>query len=205
MIETTSTIDDLSRLRAIPLKMAQAIAPLYDNADLDRYARFLNSMYHYTIRSEDQLRSAASMTDDPALRSLFLEMADEERGHYKLAEMDLNATGRDVDLNMPPAVQAMHDFWESVDRDHVPVLLGALYSFENVAGHAGGVAMDALTAMGLDKTRTRFVGVHVIADEHHGKMVDDLCKRYIAQHAEDILSGAQQAADHWVAMHLAVI
>jgi len=205
MIETPSTVDHLSRLRSIPLEMAQAIAPLYENADLDRYARFLNAMYHYTIRSEAQLRSAASMTDDPPLRALFLEMADEERGHYKLAEMDLKAIGRSVDLTMPPSVHAMHEFWESVDRDQVAVLLGALYSFENVAGHAGSVAMEALTAMGLDKSQTRFVGVHVLADEHHGKMVDDLCRKYLDAHAGEILSGAQQAADHWVAMHLAVI
>ncbi|WP_143196175.1 iron-containing redox enzyme family protein [Archangium sp. Cb G35] len=111
--------------------------------------------------------------------------------------------------NAPPGYL---DAWEGTARHRVFSLcgipaerqlsfLGALYVLEGVARHLGGDTRQGLGRLGLDRTRARFLLVHLDVDVEHGARAQALCESLGAHGPEPLLDGARQAADFWVAIH----
>ncbi|WP_434299835.1 hypothetical protein [Corallococcus exiguus] len=59
--------------------------------------------------------------------------------------------------------------------------------------------------LGLDRTRARFLLVHLDVDVEHGARAQALCESLGAHGPEPLLDGAHQAADFWVAIHRRVL
>lgn len=181
----------------VPQSMADAIRPWLPEATLESYTAFLNTMYHYTLHSEDRLREAAALATTPALKAFFLELAVEEAPHYKLALADLKAFGKEPSAQAPPEVAAFREFWGSAREETHH--LGALFALESVADHIANDARQALGRLGLTKLQARFVLVHLHADEEHGGLCLKHCKE--AQETDLLLQSAKKAAQCWIDMH----
>lgn len=192
----------LEELQQIPRSMAKAIEPLFDHPTLERYRRFLNAMYFYTLPSGDQLRTAALNAPSDDLRHMFEEMSQEEVSHFRLAEEDLKSLGYSVSAEEPPAVGEFNAFWNSITPDRAFRYLGAMYVLENVAHFLRENAGQALAELGLKQDQARFIRTHLVADEEHGALLSRFAERYLSSNQEDILFGANRAAELWVRIHL---
>lgn len=196
------TIDALA---AVPRSMGASVRVVYENPSRERYVRFLNLMVHYTRFAGEELRSAASVTSNGELRALFEDLAREEHGHHRLAEADLRGLGESVDQSVPDSVLAYRSYWASLGENDEWKFLGVLYALENVARFAGEDAWRSLGSLALSPEQSRFVRVHIQADEAHGHEVARCCERFLGEHGGDILVGARCGAELWVAMHLSIL
>jgi hypothetical protein len=196
--------DLTSRLDALPTDMARRVAPVFDGAVIERYARYLNAMYHFAIRTETHLRVAGEAAPADDLRELFLDLAARRTSSYRLAEADLHVLGLRPTREAPVAVADLHDFLEVASQDRSFAYLGAIHALEAVAARAGPALVGRLHSLGLDGNRTRFVTELVRDARDDSPELEGLCRRCLDAHADAIIGGAERAADLWVAMHLAV-
>jgi len=191
----------LRELESLPTQMAAEVGALLPEVTIERYIDFLDMMVHYTKKSGERLRFAAKTARDPALCRFFDELAAEEKDHYRLAEADLAAFGRAPSAEEPPEVAAFHAFWMGIDGAHELAFLGALFVLEGVADKIGALARQSLGKLGLDKTRARFILVHLDVDTAHGAGAHALATALAARDPESLLDGARKAAAFWVAIH----
>ncbi len=188
-------------LEALTVGMARQVARWLPSVTPERYVAFLDMMYHYTLRSGDRLRLAAERATTPELKAFFTELAGDEQSHYQLAKADLAAFERTPSPETPREVADFHAFWEATPPERQLAFLGALRVLEGVARHLGGEARQGLGRLGLDRTKARFLLVHLDVDLEHGARAQALCETLGAEHPETLLDGARRAADFWVAIH----
>ena len=193
------------RLRAIPREMARDIRPLFIDPTRVRYVRFVQTMYHYTRYSGEELRYASEQLIDDGLRETVRQLAREEAQHYRLAEADLRSLGVPTTTTAPPSVVAFRHYLMSLTRDEGFQYLGILFALESVAQWVAQDAMHALALLGLTSQQTRFVRTHLQADDKHGETMARACTQHFAQHGPAIITGAQCAAAHWTTMHLSTL
>ncbi|MDY7224924.1 iron-containing redox enzyme family protein [Hyalangium rubrum] len=194
----SSTLDALEELT---VGMARRVQEWLPAVTTERYVAFLDMMYHYTSRSGDRLRLAASRATLPELKSFFAELASDEQEHYRLAKADLAAFGRTPSAGTPLEVADFHAFWEAIGAERQLAFLGALIVLEGVARHLQGGARQALGQLGLQRGQSRFILVHLDADLEHGARARALCQQLGQGQAEVLLEGARRAADFWVIIH----
>ncbi len=111
-------------------KAAEGIRPGLQNSDIEGYKRFLDMMYHYTLRSGDKLKAIADNSPNEELRDYFNHMYLEERNHYMLAQQDLKGFGLTPNAKTPQEIHDMDKFWDSLNGGHINGYLGALYVFD---------------------------------------------------------------------------
>lgn len=191
----------MKELKAIPAWMASEVRPLLPGIQLEDYILFLDMMFHYTQKSGLRLRHAAETATLPELKSFLSELAAEEQEHYRLAEADLGAFGRRPSQQIPREVEDFHAFWTGVDAPGQLGYLGALVALEGVGQYLDIDVKRALGGLGLDKTRARFILVHLEVDPDHGARADALAEKLGAQNPEALLDGALKAGQFWVAIH----
>lgn len=191
----------LARLSQIPVETARIVARAHDGITTDEYKTFLNTMYHYTLRSRERLERAAALSPHDDLREFFRELASEEASHYMLAEADLKAMdGELVRDRRPPSVEAFEQYWAEISDREFAKFLGALYVLESVGEHLKQEAAVNMASLKLTKLQARFVLVHLKEDVEHGSRTRALCEKYFATHEADILAGADEASRHWAAI-----
>ena len=193
------------QLEALTVGMARQVASWLPAVTPARYEAFLDMMYHYTRRSGDRLRLAAERATLPELKAFFAELAGDEQSHYLLAKADLAAFGREPSSDTPREVADFHAYWEGIGPERQLAFLGALRVLEGVARHLGGEARQGLGRLGLERTKARFILVHLDVDLEHGARAQALCETLGAGHPEPLLEGARRAADFWVAIHRAAL
>ncbi len=177
---------------------ADAVRPLLKSATIQSYKRFLNMMYHYTFDSERKCLHAAEQTDSPELRDYFLHMAKEERGHYLLAEKDLEGFGESVDkTTRPDAVKEFDDFWYGLGKKDPNEFTGALLVFEGIADQVGEEVVNLIARLDLNKKQSRWLRVHVEADHSHGAEAVAICKRYYMNNPTAMHDAAAEASRRW--------
>lgn len=200
-----------AQLAEVPKRMAQTVRPLFEAPTIDRYARYLNLMVHYTRTSKDDLQYAASLFSDSALfsdsnlRDLFAELAREEATHYRLAEADLDALGIAVSPEAPAEVLAFRKAWFAIQAERAPMFLGVGYALEGVAAWLKEDALQTMGALGLDASTTHFVRAHLSADDEHGALLEKACREHFKANGALIVEGAALAERHWTAIHLAAL
>ena len=190
-----------TELDALPARMAAEVAALLPGATLAGYKEFLDTMYHYTLRSEERLRAAAGAADEPALQGFLTALAHDEARHYLLAEADLRALGSSPRADRPASVQSFEAAWSALPTAHAAAWTGALAVLEGVAAHLGAAALPALSRLGLGKAQARFVLVHLDADAAHGSLCRQHALRLGKEYSALLLQGAHAAAVAWVDMH----
>jgi hypothetical protein len=197
--------DWLSLLNDIPRLMAAEVSDFLPRATRAGYARFLHTMYHYTLGSEARLRTAAQAATDASLRAFLFDLAEDESQHHRLAEADLAALGHSPAMDPPDAVRAFASTWSGLGSDHAAAWLGALVVLEGVAGHLGKIAQQTLGRLGIGRSEARFVLVHLQADEAHGAACRQHALRLGDLHSVRLLQGARAAAAAWVDMHRCLV
>lgn len=195
MSSTWNALEELTR------GMAQQVQQWLPAVTPERYMAFLDMMYHYTSRSGDRLRLAASRATHPELKDFFSELARDEQEHYRLAKADLAAFGRTPSAQTPLEVSDFHSFWEAIGAERQLAFLGALVVLEGVARHLQEGARQALGRLGLQRSQARFILVHLDADLEHGARARELCLQLAEGQPEVLLEGARKAADFWLIIH----
>lgn len=191
----------IEQLLTYPKLCADAVRPYIQAADLESYKHFLEMMYHYTFDSEAKCLYAASKTDSEALRNYFLHMAKEERGHYLLAEKDLEGFGEKIsNSNKPKVVKEFDDFWYGLGRTNPNEFAGAILVFEGIADHLGKEVMDLINRLNLNKKQSRWLRVHIEADHDHGAEAVAICRQYYHQDPVAMQQAASGAATRWSAV-----
>jgi hypothetical protein len=198
MISTIQLKDDLSKH---PKRMAAAVTPWLKEITILRYVRFLDLMYHYTLKSGERLAWAAQQASCPKVKKFFSQLAREESSHYKLAVSDLKSLRQLPSVTEPAEVRAFHEFWKSITPNSQCLFLGSMYSLENVGGYLGAPAKSAIGKLGLTPEQARFVLVHLEADIGHGQGLEDLCLKEGIRDSGSLLEGATRGADFWIALH----
>lgn len=189
------------QLVGIPQRMGAEVGAWLPEATLEGYCRFLDTMFHYTRDSEARLRLAAASTQDTQLRTFFLELADDEAPHFRLAQRDLASFGKTPSDTPPAAVLRFKKVWDARSAEPGAGHLGALFALESVASHLATDARAALGRLKLGPANASFVSVHLQADEVHGQQCKEHCQRVGATQSEALLHAAQAAADAWIDMH----
>lgn len=191
----------LDTLRPILKKTAEQVAAAHSKIDRSLYAVFLNTMYHYTLKSQERLEYASEICPSEDLKEFFSHLAEEEASHYVLAEADLKSLGAKLDKeHMPQSVANFEAYWNSIGADRYAELIGALYILESVGDELQALAAKNIAKLGVDRTQVRFVMVHLKEDQEHGKGARDLCEKYWKSEPEALLKGAEEASKHWVAI-----
>lgn len=181
----------------LPELMAVAVRPWLATATREGYARYLLAMASYTRSSGERLDHAAAHTTDPELAAFFARMAREERGHFRLAEADLEALGVRPSAFDASDVERFHAAWMASTRP--AHWLGALRVLEGVGHHLQTDAPKALGRLGLSAETTRFVRVHLDVDEEHGTSTAAWCEK--ETDAGTMTAAALDAAAFWVRLH----
>ena len=138
----------------------------------------LASAYHLTDHVPQLMEVAAKGFEDrnrPDLQDWALEKAEEERGHDKLALLDIQSLGYDaeavVKALVPPAAVALKDyFWRNV-RDSDPIdCVGYTYTMERLSLGIGAEyiqKVEALLPPNVNATRCLRVHSALGADANH--------------------------------------
>lgn len=189
---------DFSALETIPKNIADKIRPYFLSMDIEGYKQWLEMMYYYTLGSEPKGKESAENSNSEDLKEFFLHMAKEERGHYILAQKDLEAFGLTIDTSKPePDVITAYNNWWSKNYDNTLKHLAALYVFENIAEHLAQDVIEKLKEFDLSKKQTRWVFVHAEADDEHGDEVAEIAAKYFSYNKELMLQAAEEAANLW--------
>ncbi|MBY0355235.1 MAG: iron-containing redox enzyme family protein [Rickettsiales bacterium] len=195
------TDDVMALLDLFPKKAADALREPFRAIDLVQYQNFLKMMYYYTLDSENKLQFAADRSDTEELRDYYLQMKKEETRHYLLAQADYEAFGGTIDTNFKPdVVQAFDDFWYSLGQSDAAEFAAALYVFESIASLLREDIKETLLRLGVIGKQSRWLRVHVQADEEHGAEAREICATYNSRHPQAMLAAAQGAVDKWVAV-----
>jgi hypothetical protein len=195
---------DLNAIREIlyaqPRTAADNFEPYLKIMDIFKYKKFLHMMYFYTLKSEDLLKFAAEKAPTEKMKSYFNHMAKEERGHYILAQEDLRAFGEEVDFtaDLPNEVKVFHDYWYSEGSKNPYAFLGILYVCENISGYLKENAISTLGKLNLTKKQSRWISVHLDADDSHGRDTSELVDEYFLENAQAITEAAKKMCVLWV-------
>ncbi len=177
---------------------ADEIRGFIQECTLEGYKNFLNTMYHYTFTSEEQLQTAAERSPTPELKDYFLHQAKEERGHYLLALRDLEAFDCEPEKETTPAILEYRKYWEAISQEKAAQYLGAVYVFENVASFLGRDVLGMMERLRLTKKQSRWLIVHMEADQGHGAEAEEIAQKYFTEFHDDILKGAKTFYQLWV-------
>lgn len=188
----------LEKLESYARKAAEGIRPYLSTADLDAYKRFLNMMYHYTLKSGEKLKSIANHSPNQELRDYFNHMYLEERNHYMLAKQDLKGFGMTPETQTPKEVQNMDKFWATLSEGHINGYLGALYVFENIADKVGDEVKAMLKRLNIQKDQRRWLSIHVEVDLDHGAEIKEVLQKYLSQDIDAAVNSAEIACDRWI-------
>jgi len=198
-LKQTSTQDAMSILPNFPEKAAECVKRYLEVMDLDQYKYFLYAMYHYTLDSEAKLIHASEKCADAGLKAYFKEMAREERGHYLLAQRDIEEFGINVvGTEDPEAIKDFRDYWYSLGQSNDNEFVGAMYVFESIASLCVEEVKSMIQRLGLTKKQARWLLVHLEADEDHGTEAWKMCLGYASNNPEAILCAAQDGAERWI-------
>lgn len=181
-------------------KAADAVRKGLNNTDLEGYKRFLNMMYHYTLKSGDKLKAIADNSPNEELRDYFHHMYLEERNHYMLAKQDLKGYGLTPNPETPKEIQEMDKFWERLNGGHINGYLGALYVFENIADKVGDDIKEMFQRLNIQKDQRRWVAIHAEVDLDHGAEVKEILDRYLEENIDAAVKSAKEACDKWIAV-----
>ncbi len=195
-----TSISAFELLDEFVIEAAGQIAPFIQLCDLEGYMHFLDTMYHYTLTSEAQLKTAAQRSPSEELQQYFVQQAKEERGHYLLAQRDLEGFGRSVSLETPTTIIEYRHFWNDISHDDALKYLGAVYVFENISKYLAADCIALMKRLSLKKTQSRWLRVHLEADVHHGAEAEKICNAYLKSHAQEIISGAKDFGILWSAI-----
>jgi hypothetical protein len=199
-MNTISPSEAIKAIESSTSQAAEAVRPCLNNANLESYQRFLNYMYHYTLKSGDKLAIAAKNAPNPELKDFFEHMFREERAHYVLAEQDLKGFGLKPDSKTPQAIVEFNQFWDNLSKGHFNGYLGALYVFENIADKVGAEVKNLLSRLNITEKQKRWLNIHMEADVEHGQAITDLLKKYLADDVDSALKAAQEAQKRWSAV-----
>ena len=202
VISSTQKLQDdgigFSDIEIIPKEVADKIRPYFQSMDINKYKKWLKMMYYYTFGSEQKGNDSANNSNQQDLKDFFKHMAKEERGHYILAEKDLEAFGYNINKSEPtPEVIEKYNLWWEKQYDNTIKHLAALYVFENIAKYLAEDVIGKLKSFNLNKKQTRWVFVHAEADDEHGQEVEEIAKKYFEENKQLMLNSATQAADLW--------
>lgn len=181
-------------------KAAEAVRPGLQKSDIEGYKRFLDMMYHYTLRSGDKLKAIADNSPNEELHDYFNHMYLEERNHYMLAQQDLKGFGLIPSAKTPQEIHDMDKFWDSLNGGHINGYLGALYVFENIADKVGDDVKNLLTRLDVQKNQRRWLSIHVEVDLDHGAEVKEVLQKYLSQNPSAALEAAEEACERWIAV-----
>jgi len=188
------------QLESYARKASDAVIKGLEKTDLDGYKRFLNMMYHYTLKSGDKLKAISDNSPNQELRDYFHHMYLEERNHYMLAKQDLKGFGLTPNAETPQEVKDMDKFWTSLEGGHVNGFLGALYVYENIADKVSDHVKAMLQRLNIEKDQRRWLSIHVEVDLAHGAEVKEILEKYINENPEAALASAKIACDRWIAV-----
>lgn len=195
----TVKVISAEKLDVLPLMAAESVREYLHSASLAEYQHFLDHMYHYTRRSEENLLNAACHSHTEELKDYFEHMAKEERGHYLLAERDLEGFGLKPSNVIPSTVQMINRFWdEQKSYKHGNAFLGIVYVFENVAQHVGEDIKALLQRLEVTKKQSRWLSVHAEADLEHGDEAEALTMKYMPENPELLVTSAEKACELWI-------
>jgi heme oxygenase len=205
MITENQNNSTTQSLDAMCHSMAEQLSLHFATSGLEEYQRFLNMMFHYTLKSGDRLKFAAERAEHPKLKQVFTELAKEEQYHYRLAQRDLNNMGQQPSEQSPPEAQAFHDYWMTIAATHQFEYVGAMYVLENIAGHIKPYLMPHFTKLALEPDHSKFIMTHLVADEDHGERLKMLSVEAHGDEVTDVLKGGQHAKKFWLDIHLAAL
>lgn len=176
---------------------ALTVKQCFETVNIDRYVNFLNTMYHYTRYTGNKAAQAAKNVTSNELKEFFLEFEEEEHWHYRLAENDLKAFGQKPSDIAPSVIKPFDDFWGSLGNKHYTGYLGALYVFENIAKHLQEDIPPFVKKLALSKKEASWLLVHAEEDLEHGRVVEEMLRKYISNNPALALASARQAAKLW--------
>lgn len=189
---------DFADLLAYPKQCADAVRPYIQGANLESYTHFLEMMYHYTLGSEAKCMYAAEQTTAPELKEYFFHMAKEERGHYRLAEKDLEGFGQSIDkTHTPTVVTEFNDFWYQLGKRSPNEFAGAILVFEGIADYLATDVVNLLNRLQLNKKQSRWLRIHIEADHDHGAEAVAICRQYFDHAPEAMEAAAAKASVMW--------
>jgi pyrroloquinoline quinone (PQQ) biosynthesis protein C len=192
-----------NQIQDCSVRAAEGIREHIKNSDLKSYKKFLDQMYHYTLKSGDKILTAAKHAPTEELKNFFNHMYKEERNHYMLAVQDLRGFGLEPSKETPKEVEDFNKFWESLGKGHFNGYLGALYVFENIADKVGDDVASMLKRLGVAENQKRWLSIHIEADEEHGALSTKFLKQHLAENPQAALDAAKEAADRWIAVNRA--
>jgi hypothetical protein len=193
--------DILESINVYTIAMADTIKSLLPVVNLEKYFRFLDIMYHYTLKSGERLHRASLTVQEKNLKEMFKELSREEAYHYRLAEQDLKKFGKAPSASPPHEVEQFHAFWEGITSQQSNKYLGAVYVLENVGTLLIPEVKQALGKLQLQPNQARFIMVHLEADIDHARRLEEACLAYGHNHIEDLLEGAKKASQFWIDIH----
>ncbi|MEM9272166.1 MAG: iron-containing redox enzyme family protein [Cyanobacteria bacterium P01_F01_bin.143] len=138
----------------------------------------LASAYHLTSRAYELMKNAAksfAANGHSDLEAWALEKAEEEKGHERLALLDIQSLGYDaaavVQELVPPAAMALMDYFSRSAQDSNPIdCVGYVYTMERLSLGIGEEYIQKIEALlPSDVKATRCLRVHsaVGADAEH--------------------------------------
>ena len=172
---TTSKLLDTAIAAAKQAITSEARPPALTST---RWIWRLASAYHLTSHVPQLMEVAARGFEDrnrPNLQAWALEKAEEEKGHDKLALLDIQSLGYDaeavVKVLVPPAAKALKNyFWRNV-RDSDPIdCVGYSYTMERLSLGIGAEyiqKVEALLPPNVNATRCLRVHSALGADANH--------------------------------------
>lgn len=188
----------IAQLEVYATKAANGVKGGLKNTDLDGYKRFLNMMYHYTLKSGEKLDALAKNSPTQELRDYFEHMYLEERNHYMLAQQDLKGFGLTPSTETPVEVQKFNKFWDSLQGKHINAYLGSIFIFENIAKQVDVDVKDMLQRLNIEKNQRRWLSIHVEVDIGHGEEAKEALGKYLSQNIDAAVEAAKEACERWI-------
>ncbi len=179
---------------------ADSIREPLSKGDVEWYKKFIDLMYHYTVKSGDKLKSVSDNSPNQELRDYFDHMFLEERNDYMLAKQDLKAYGLVPSAESPQVIKNIDKLWEMVSQKHINFYLGMVYVLENIADKVADEVRGLVKRLELTKSNARWLLIHAEADIEHGAQIKDMLEKYLSQNVEAAIEGAKEACDKWVAI-----
>lgn len=155
-----------------------------DTFTLSNYVAYLRETYHLVRQTSLYLAAAASnFATDAWFRKWLLNMANEEFGHERLCEHDIDSLGFDSSqiLDCLPGRGA----WQMISQNHYvahsdPVfLIGFAMATEGLGAELAGKAAKKLTQVhDIPANATKFLTTHGHEDKEHYRSVQRAFERY---------------------------
>ncbi len=185
--------------------MAQDLSVHFADSGMEEYQRFLNMMYHYTLKSGERLKTASEKAIHPKLKEIFADLADEEQYHYRLAQADLQSLGINPSDELPEEPKVFHEYWMNITANNQFEYVGAMCVLENIAGYIKPYLMPHFARLALQPGQSKFIMTHLVADEDHGQRLKELSCLAQGDEVAHLIQGAEKAKTFWLNIHLAAL